>query len=276
MCLTIPGQGNQCTDMCNTKIPLDTFHDTPGKQAGTVAIVEMVRAGRDPAGLTTCPGPSVWIWLWIPILLCCLIGFCALAYYMWNYYRQRLKRGRSGYREPEPGYVEDQVPYADYQQVSPQDMEYDQMAPPQTMDMDQTLEPMPVAEPYQEIAPQTAMPLLEEKAVELSGPNLFGDPSLMGGFAPAAVAAPAAYAIGGPTYAQPYMLQPQATSMAVSNYGGLSGYGGSAYQSRPMVGGVVTGASVPSYGAYGAYGAPNAYGGANVTTYPGTTSMRIG
>merc|ERR1719316_2667459 len=127
------GTGNVCLDMCNTDIPLDTFHDTPGKVAGTVSLVEMVRAGQDPAGLTQCPMASVWLWLWIPLLLCVLIGICAAAYWMFNFYTGRLKKFKNkGYREPEQPLVEDDAPYADYQQVAPQDgqdLEAMQMAP---------------------------------------------------------------------------------------------------------------------------------------------------
>jgi len=256
MCITMAGKGNTCLDMCDTKIPLDTFHDTPGKQAGTVGIVEQVRAGRDPAGFTTCPGPSVWLWLWIPLLLCCAVGFCALAYFMFNYYRGRLKRSvkNRGYSEPEEPYVEDGPPYADYNQGLPQqEADFQQMPPPQD-DRDVALEPMPVIDQTQ----YPAEPLVEVPIVtgQAAAPNLFGGaPDLMAGLAPAtvAMAAPA------PLYAG--MAAPLTT--AGSSYAPYTVAPGALQTVSPMYGGSM--AVQPTYGAYGAYG----------TTYP-TGSMRIG
>jgi len=274
MCITISGKGNQCLDMCNFKLPLDTFKATPGKQAGTVQIVEMVRAGRDPAGLTTCPMASVWIWLWIPLVLCCAIGLCAVAYYLFNYYKKINRRGGSSkYREPEEPYVEDQAPYADYQQVAPQDQDFE-MAPPQTMDqMDQTMDPMPVVDDYQ--GPPAAEPFLEEQAQALGTvqPNIFDQPpNLMAGLAPQTVLQPMGTMYPGaqPTYAAPMMAyqQPGFPQAAYPQAASMSLAGSAMQQPRPvyttsMTNPMTTGLPA-QYGAYGAYG------------NPATTSMRIG
>lgn len=260
MCLTVTGKGNQCLDMCDDQIPLTTFHDTPGKQAGTVSMVQLVRAGRDPAGLTTCPMRSIWLWLWIPLFLCFVIGLCAGVYYLFNLSKSRGKRGNKAFREQDPAYAEDEAPLMDYQQVGPEDMDM-RMAPPQTMDQ---MDPMPVIDDYPQDNPVT-MPLGGQFAAapSLSQPtpeyNIF-NPQLGSATtsAPQAVAAPmgtyypgmavptvSTYAAPA-TLASPMTFPPQAGSMSVS------GYQGSMLQSRP------------AYGAYGSYG-------------PVTTpSMRIG
>jgi len=271
MCTTQVGAGNQCLDMCNYKIPMDTFHDTPGKQAGTVQIVQMVRAGRDPAGLTTCPGASVWVWLWFPLLLFCSIGMCALAYWMFNFYRGRLKRGgNKGYREPEQPYVEEGQPYVDYDQVAPQDM--DQMAPQDQYYGEE--DPMPVVDQqdYGAVLAPAAVPVSTE-------PNLFEQPMLMP-LAAGSVYAQQPLTTGYPTtYAAPMTMAPQmyqANSMSVS---GAQGYT-TTYQQAAMPQ-YVSQAAVPQYTSQ-MLAAPvtmqpyGAYGGATATTYPGTTSMRMG
>jgi len=261
MCITVTGKGNQCLDMCDAKISLDTFHDTPGKQAGTIGIVEQVRAGRDPAGFTTCPGPSVWLWLWIPLSLCCVIGFCALAYYMFNYYRGRLKR----YREPveQPAYVDEQG-YVSYDQGMPQPQDatdLQQMAPGQD-------EPMPVID-----QPMVggAMPVIEQPAVlepqtVAAGQNLFGgEPNLMAGLQqPQTVITPQAAGLYPQMAAPMTAYTPQLSTVQMAGQPTMASrpvYGG---QSMTM-GGSVLSTGIPSYSAYGAYG----------TTYP-TGSMRIG
>lgn len=250
-----------CLDMCDTSIPESTWKSTPGKQAGTLRIVRQVQAGRDPSGMTTCPGISVWIWLWFPIFLCILLGCVYCSITTFNLYKTRLKPNR-GYREPvnEP-FMEDGVgqgPYNDFQaEQQMQDMQ--DFAPPQTMDGME--DPMPVIEPQQEplIAepPAAAVEAVEAK-VE---PNLFDQPNLMAGLAPLTVAAPtAAYPVAGSNYITSYTAAPQyTTSYAVPQAASMS-------VAAPVyvAGGATT--TMPTYGAYGAYG----------TTYPGTTSMRIG
>lgn len=265
MCITMAGNGtglqqDACLDMCDTSIPETTWKSTPGKQAGTLRMVRQVQAGRDPSGLTTCPGISVWVWLWFPIFLCCAIGCCAGSYYSFMYYKNRIKPNRS-YREPvnEP-FMEDgqgMGQYNDFPQGQPQEM--DAYPPPQTMDAME--DPMPVIEPQQE-------PLLAEVPVapaafveEKVEPNLFDQPNLMAGLAPLTVAAPtASYPVAGSNYITSYQAAPQyTTSYAVPQAASMS-------VAAPVyvAGGATT--VTPSYGAYGAYG----------TTYPGTTSMRIG
>jgi len=223
--------GNQCLDMCDTKIPLDAFHDAPGKQAGTVSLVEQIRGGRDPAGYTTCPGASVWVWLWFPILLCCLLGFCYLAYWMFNYYRTRLRKDKNrSMRDNEP-FVQDEVPYGNYDQVQPQMggggdpmpvMEQEKMP---VMDVDQ----IPQMQPVVQQQPMTV-------AAPAAGQSLFGTPDLMGGLAPATVMPPTTTTY---TQASPYSMQvPMATQMTqmpaatysqygAAPYGAYSSYGGS-------------------------------------------------
>jgi hypothetical protein len=225
--------------MCDTKIPLDAFHDAPGKQAGTVSLVEQIRGGRDPAGYTTCPGASVWVWLWFPILLCCLLGFCYLAYWMFNYYRTRLRKDKNRNMRDEP-FVQDDVPYGNYDQVQPQ--------------MERGVDPMPVMEPSGgggggapvmdvDQIPQM-QPVVQQQPMTVAAPaasqSLFGTPDLMGGLAPSyqpATVMPAT------TYMQasPYsnsMQVPMATQMTqmpaatysqygAAPYGAYSSYGGS-------------------------------------------------
>lgn len=289
MCVTITNQGNQCLDMCSTKIPLDTFHDTPGKKAGTLNIVEQVRGGRDPAGLTTCPGPSVWIWLWIPVVLCCLSGLLGLAYLM--YMRMRAaKRGASKgkYREPEMAFIdEQQPPYGDYGEAGAQppfedQRELEQFAaqsppqfaaqpppqqtqpPPQQTQEQLELDPMPVIEqPDLDVPGFRGLEAAEQAAPIVEFPGLFDQPNLVQGWAPPTLATPNLFpGIGlaplANSYSQaPVTYFPQAGSMVL---------GGGALGSRPAYGMTP---QTPSYGAYGAYGTPT-------TVYPGTTSMRIG
>lgn len=251
------GAGNSCLDMCDTKIALSVFHDTPGKEAGTLATVQSVRSGRDPEGLTTCPGPSVWTWLWFPILLCCLIGLCAFAYKAFDFYRTRLRKSNQKKNQPYESdqFVEDQ-PYVDYNQVAPQ--------APQTQDY--MPEPMPV---YMEPEAPAAPAYFEEQPMQTP---LFGEPHLMpmnpmgmSGLAPQTVAMPMTtsqygYAGAPVTTSYPQMAgYPQQTSMGARGMPQTTsmGYGGS------------MATAMPAYSAYGAYGQnPTA-------TYPGG-SMRIG
>lgn len=120
MCVYVEGNvpPNVCRNMCDTAYTLDSYNQ-PGKAAGTMETVAAVRAGNDPLGLTTCPGLTIWVWLWVPILLCCCIACCAGAYYAYTFYRQRLKRGRGWREEGEKKDVSPflEEPYADYQQV---------------------------------------------------------------------------------------------------------------------------------------------------------------
>lgn len=276
MCTTITGQGNQCLDMCNEAITLADFKTTPGKQSGTIQIIEMVRAGRDPIGRTTCPLTTIWVWLWLPLLACCAIAICAGTFYAYRTYAGRSKRGANkGYREPEQPYADDQAPYVDYGQDYQQDPEFQQdyaqgydqnaMPPPQTMEQMQMEDPMPVVDQglYE--------PALAPAAAPLSGigePNIFDGvmaapltmaPSTMVQSMPMGTVYPAA---GQMTMAPQYQ-----SSMMVS---GAQGYTTAPqYTSSMMVAPV--GTQLPSYGAYGAYG-----GAAPTTVYPGTTSMRIG
>jgi len=274
MCVTITGQGNQCLDMCSTKIPLDTFHDTPGKKAGTLDIVKQVRGGRDPAGLTTCPGPSVWIWLWIPVVLVCLSGCLGAAYVMYMRMRAAKRGGSKGkYREPEKAFIDDQqAPYDDYGDAGAQPAFEDQRdleqfaaqsppqyaarsPPPQTQEQLE-LDPMPVIEqPDLDVPSFRGLEAEEQAAPIVEFPGLFDQPNLMQGLAPPTLATPNLFQNIGlaplrPSYSQaPVTSYPQAGSM--------------------VLGGGMMGSQPPSYGAYGAYGA-------NTTVYPGTTSMRIG
>merc|ERR1711971_266330 len=160
--------------MCDTSIPITTFHSQPAEQAGTANTVNLVRAGHDPAGQTTCPGPSVWVWLWFPILLCICIGCCGFGYQAYQYWRKRLKEAK---RESTRGYDHDPnapmmeegaPPYADdYQQVMQQEMD---MPPVAAKEFEQPAElapePMPVMEP----------PIEYEAPAYTT--NLFGTPSL--------------------------------------------------------------------------------------------------
>lgn len=266
MCTNMPPNGNQCVDMCDTKIPLTAFKNTIGKQAGTVSIVEQVRGGRDPLGHTTCPGPSVWLWLWIPILLCILVGACFGVFRMFQGFKglkkgQPSDRNRQQYKEPtEEPFVEEG--YDDYNQGA-KAMEYSE-------------EPMPVMEPMMD---QSAViyeaPLMGEQVIAPAAPVLFGgEPNLMAGLAPTTMAQPGVGTFLAPTtYSQyttgaagAYTVYPQASSVT----------SGSAYVSRPAYGGSTVvpggtlGTQMPAYGAYGAYG-----GVPTTTSYP-TGSMRIG
>jgi len=208
MCVQTPPNGNQCLDMCDTSISLvatkdglPSFHDTPGKMAGTVNMVQQVRAGRDPQGYTTCPGLTVWAWLWFPILLCCLVGFCGGAYWMFQYYRQRLKKQKEKVQnyEPDTPFVEDGAQYAQYDQVQPQDNFND---------------PMPVAYPEQQPMLEkrdepVTMPMVPPLApVALPQQNMFGTPNLAAG---------SSFARGPGMSGIP--AYPQAGSMALSNAG---------------------------------------------------------
>lgn len=258
MCTTVTGKGNQCLDMCDEALALTAFHDTPGKQAGTVSIVEMVRAGRDPAGLTTCPLPTIWIWLWIPLLTCGAIGLCAGAFYVFKFRSGLSKRGRKGYQEPEPAYADDQAPYVDYQQDYQQEPEFqqddqqyytqDQMvsaAAPQTQEQFQAQleDPMPVVDQG-----------LYEPAAAPAEPNLFDQPGLM---------APLTQKQQPSTIVQP-MGTMYPGMVAPSAAGG--------YTTMPQRQATPQYTSQPTYGAYGAYGGATTVAAA----YPGTTSMRIG
>lgn len=236
MCTYKAGAGNECLDMCSLTTPESAFK-APGKEAGTIATVRAVRANRDPRGLTTCPGPSVWYWLWIPILLCCCIGFCAIAYYAYTYYRQRLKKYRGG-NDSHHAYVGGDMPeepFVDYNQVEPQP------TPTYTIE-----EPAPIYEEPPQLQPVSAAP----EPAPLTG-NIFGEPNLLR--TPSAVP------------------QPQTVVQPMGAYGGfptvVSQPAGTSFQ--PMYGGSMA-TGMPQYSAYGAYGQTGAVGG-----FP-TNSMRIG
>lgn len=273
MCVTITGQGNQCLDMCSTKIPLDTFHDTPGKKAGTLQIVKQVRAGRDPAGLTTCPGPSVWIWLWIPVVLCCLSSLVGFAYVMFMKMRAAKRGANKGkYREPEMALIDEQQPqYGDYGDAGAQPPFEDQQdleqfaarspppfapqaqlasepPPPQTQEQLE-LDPMPVIEqPDPDMPSFRGLEAAAQAAPIVEFPGLFGEPKL--GAAPSSFATPNLFpGIGLAPLAGSYSQAPVA--------------------SYPQAGSMVLGSQPPSYGAHGGYAA-------NTTMYPGIGSMRIG
>jgi len=213
--------------MCDSKIPLDAFHDAPGKQAGTVNLVQQVRGGRDPQGFTTCPGASVWLWLWFPILLCCLLGFCFLAYWMFNYYRTRLRKhaNKDKYRDEErEPFVQDDVPYGDYDQVKPQ-MEFvggGQEDPMPVIDQS-----MPVMDVNQ--IPQIEMqpPVTQQQPMPAASESLFGTPDLIGGLTPSTVQAPMTVL---PPMASPYSMQvPMATNMTQMPAATYSQYGAAPY-----------------------------------------------
>jgi hypothetical protein len=177
---------------------------------------------------------------------------------MFKYYSSRLKRGSSrGYREPEQPFVDESAPYVDYQedyqqqdyQQDYQQRDLEQMPPPQSTEQ---LDPMPVVDQgmYEEVGLPAVAPL--------AGPNIFEQPNLLGGLAPATIAAPLGTTfpgmppIGlGPTYATPVTSYPQAGSMSVGGMGAL--YPTTYTQSMA--------AQQPAYGAYGQYT---------------TTSMRMG
>jgi len=289
MCVTITGAGNQCLDMCDKKTVL-AISQTAGKQAGTLDTVNAVRAGRDPKGRTTCPGPSVWIWLWIPIVLCCLMGFVFGA---WKVYEMKLARSRKSnkgaYREPDQPFADENPASAIYQ---PQEM--DQVdappmaaagayAPKAAPPMEPENDPMPVLQPE----PVYSAPVEVVQPTE-SFPNLFG-PGPVSLVAPQTVAPnffPGMGTLQQPitTYSQPIMTSyPQAYPQAGSFQPQVlqAPRTTSAY-TTPFVGSMTNPMTTvpPSYGAYGAYGASPSYGAqqmaANTTVYPGTTSMRIG
>jgi len=192
---------------------------------------------------------------------------------MFNFYRGRLKRGgNKGYREPEQPYVEEGQPYVDYDQVAPQDMDQmDQMAPQDQYYGD---DPMPVVDQqdYGAVAAPSAEPASSE-------PNLFEQPMLMP-LAAGSVLTQQPLTSGYPTtYAAPITMAPQmyqANSMSVS---GAQGY--TTTYAQAAVPQYVSQAAVPQYTSQ-MLAAPitmqpyGAYGGATTTTYPGTTSMRVG
>jgi len=214
MCVYVEGSvpPNICRNMCDTTYSLDSYNQ-PGKAAGTMETVAAVRAGNDPLGLTTCPGLTIWVWLWVPILLCCCIVCCAGAYYAYTFYRQRLKRGRGWREEGEKKDVSPflEEPYAEY---------------PEYQQVDQ--EPMPVVDreleaPLAEEVPATA-PVVE---------------------APIAGAAPLTQLYAQPAPAVSPYTMPMAGSM-YSQPGMTPGYQSMSY---PM-GSHVT--QMPTYGGYGA------------------------
>jgi len=270
MCVTSAvGLGNQCLDMCDTSIPMALFKDTPGKQAGTVNIVNAVRAGRDPKGMVTCPITGAMLWLLIPLTLCCCVGLVGGAAWVFNYMRalrRKQNQKNQNYREPEQQFLEEQQqPYADYGQEQPQE---------QYQQRDYAAEPMPVMEP-----------MVEVPVLQAGEQNIFGGaPNLMGGLAPLSapltVAAPTTMypSLAAPmTAAYPtasYQLPAQGYAQAGSSYVTGSQFGGS----MALTGGAMA-TQMPAYGAYGAYGAQAApqmvSTSLNQTVYP-TGSMRIG
>jgi len=208
MCVYVEGSvpPNVCRNMCDTTYSLQSYN-TPGKAAGTMETVEAVRSGNDPLGRTTCPGLTIWVWLWVPILLCCCIACCAGAYYAYTFYRQRLKRGR-GYREE--GEKKDvtpflEEPYAEYAPVDQEPMPVvDQ--PPVEMPVTEAALPPPVEAPIAGAAPLT---------------QLYAQP--------AATTTPFTMPMAGSMYSQPgyqsmsYPMGSHVTQMPT--YGAYSGYG---------------------------------------------------
>jgi hypothetical protein len=192
-------QTPQCLDMCDMNIDLATFKNTPGKQAGTVNTVQLVRSGHDPIGKTTCPGPSVWVWLWFPILLCLCIGCCGIAYYMYQFYRKRLKgipkrdvdmENDTPFMQPPPQDFQDFQPQPDYQQVANKEMPLDypgdypptadkDMLPPfpDMQDQPPVMEPQYMEPPVMAPAP-VAVPIVEP-VQPVYNTELFGQPSLL-------------------------------------------------------------------------------------------------
>jgi len=133
-------------------------------------------------------------------------------------------------RDNEP-FVQDEVPYGNYDQVQPQMggggdpmpvMEQEKMP---VMDVDQ----IPQMQPVVQQQPMTV-------AAPAAGQSLFGTPDLMGGLAPATVMPPTTTTY---TQASPYSMQvPMATQMTqmpaatysqygAAPYGAYSSYGGS-------------------------------------------------
>lgn len=235
MC-TSTATGNACLDMCDTKIPIETFKAQPGKQAGTVTLVQQVRDGKDPLGRTTCPGPSVWTWLWIPLMLCCCLGICAGSYALFQYYRKTFARqksqNKSFYPEPEQQpFVEEYPQPAPFPEEAPREME-------------------PVVEPVGE------MPFIQE---DLAAKAMMEEPMIDPGFTAAPAAAPLFSGIGGltaPTLTQPGTFTTPITSVPMTTSYSQAGALTSGYGGYPTTG-------MAPYGAYGTYPAA-------------TTSMRIG
>lgn len=218
MCVTTAtGQGNQCLDMCDSKIPLETFKASVGKQAGTYSMAEQVRAGRDPQGYTECPGLSPWLWLWIPILLLILIGCCAAAYMMYN----KMRRLKNRHPQQEP-MVQDYQP--DYEQ-----QQFEQVQPQmEPMPIEEPMPVNPVVEDTVQEAPMTyGVPPLQPVTVAPTG-DLFGSPNLMGGFpTTTAVAAPVTTTVLPTQYSSAPVTTayPQYSSMAMSSQYGAAPYG---------------------------------------------------
>lgn len=223
MCTLKEGQGNVCLDMCDTTI-LETSFKSPGKEAGTIQTVRMVRAGRDQEGLTTCPGPSIWHWLWFPLLLCCCVGFCALAYYLYSYYRQRLKKYKGGNDSSHAFIDEDVQPYVDYNQVAPQPYIEEPPMP--------VLEPM---QPMEDILPPLEPMGMPPMAMEQ---NIFGTPNLLRNpSAPQTVAMPMGTNLGGfPTVPSGSMFGGGSMATGMPQYGAYGAYGqpGAAFPTGSM------------------------------------------
>jgi len=198
MCITLQGtgKGNECLDMCDTSIPKESWKQAAGAQAGIWTIVQKVQNGRDPAGLTTCPGVTVWVWLWFPLLLCCSIGFCAGGFYWYKFIKRANKRGANkGYTEPD--YVEDQQqPFVDYGEGMPQPDYQQDMEMPAPQD-----DPMPVVEP--EPMP-VVQPIAEQPQAQM---DLFGQPAL----------APSTIQVAAPVSSS-YMMGPTTGSQYVTSY----------------------------------------------------------
>jgi hypothetical protein len=155
------------------------------------------------------------MWLWFPILLCCCVGFCALAYYLYSYYRRRLKKTKDT-----SGFMDEDFqdgPYVDYNEVAPQ---------PMMQDMPMAMEPMPVID--QAPAPMEAVvpPLVPMENNIFGTPNLLSQPAV----GPQTIAMPMGTNLGGfPT-------------VPSGRVGSFQPYGGS------------MASQMPAYGAYGAYG----------------------
>lgn len=167
MCVSVPNAvpANQCLDMCDTSIPLDTFKTIPGHKEGTKKTVEAVRAGWDTGPFpVTCPGAQWWMFLWIPaILICCVLG-CLGFWYANKFVRSRRMKYSDNRDQENFNYGQQQTPYisddqyraeeSDYRRVEEeyrQEPEYAQEVPPQTMveEVPQQILPDPLPAPVE-------------------------------------------------------------------------------------------------------------------------------
>jgi len=129
---------NTCLDMCDTSIPLEQYEHGSGEREGNMKLVQQVRGGRDPNGETFCPGQTVWMWLWFPILLCCLIGSMAGLFYAYRRWKSAVRSQRK-----QQQYMDQD--YQDYQD----DFDYQGTGPPQDMEQAYMQAPAPAPAPVE-------------------------------------------------------------------------------------------------------------------------------